>query len=184
MQRLVPALDAAGGSIRLRDETTASTSCGLSSVQERCTGLERLDIGVIGPSDQVIATRKPVIDHRHRQVSRPDKAAVLPIRSCVSQPMWRVRAARRRSRSSRHGPIGSRRGRTAAGRRRRADRRRDSERAAPRFGSGAASGSGNERSTRSAIRSPCSIAAGNCCAGNTALAAHLGRPVTQLRQAS
>jgi hypothetical protein len=41
-----------------------------------------------------------------------------------------------------------------------------------------------QRSTRSAIRSGCSTAAAACCGGNTALAALMGRSVTQLRGAT
>ena len=103
------------------------------------------------------------------------------MRSGISLPMLAATICLGCSRRRREPtPVRPRR-RAAARDHRRPDRRRASERAAARLRCGAASRSGSARSTPSAIRSPSSIGDGRLLRGNTALAALLGRPVTEIR---
>ena len=85
VQRLVPALDAAAGSIRLRDEVSGQYE--LRAVIGPRSIWADTGPGLPPPDDQVIRTRKPVIIADIAALVPPEKAARLPIRSCISLPM-------------------------------------------------------------------------------------------------
>jgi two-component system NtrC family sensor kinase len=88
LQRLVPALDAAAGSIRLRDELTGKyelrAAVGLRLLPSIWT---ESGAALPHPSDRVIATRAPVIIQDVAELLPRVAAATLPIRSCASLPM-------------------------------------------------------------------------------------------------
>jgi two-component system NtrC family sensor kinase len=185
MQRLVPALDAAGGSIRLRDEATGQYELrALVGPKTLHSIWSDLDAGLAGPSDQAIATRKPVRITDIARLIPADKAALLPIRSCVSQPMTageellgaltlvstrpdRFTLADERLLAVVAGQIV-----VAIQNARLHDFVRRGKREWER--------------TFDPISDPIAVfdSRGELLRGNTALAAHLGRPVTHLRQAS
>jgi two-component system NtrC family sensor kinase len=86
--RLVRALEAAGGSIRLLDELTGN--CELRAI----VGPESMstvwtDFGAVlpRPSETVIATRKPLVIEDIAACLPPGAAERLPVRSCVCLPM-------------------------------------------------------------------------------------------------
>jgi signal transduction histidine kinase/DNA-binding response OmpR family regulator len=88
LQRLVPALDATGGSIRLMDPMTAQYEV-RATVGPKSLYTIWTDFGVSlpRPSDQVIATRKSIIVDDVAALLPPDTSATLPFRSCISLPM-------------------------------------------------------------------------------------------------
>jgi ActR/RegA family two-component response regulator len=89
LQRLVPALDAAGGSIRLLDELTGQYELRAIVGPESMSSVWT-DFGAVlpRPSEQVIATRKPVVIEDIAACLPTEAAARLPVRSCVSLPMF------------------------------------------------------------------------------------------------
>jgi two-component system NtrC family sensor kinase len=185
LQRLVAAFDAAGGSIRLLDELTGRYELravvGPESMSSVRTALEARGPR---PGAQVIATRKAIVIEDLAALHPADAVAGLPVRSCVSLPMLagdtllgilmlgsatpnRFRVADERLLGTVVGQIVVaiqnaqlhdfvRRG------------KRDWER------------------TFDAISDPIGVfdSRGDLLRGNSALAAHLGRPVTALRPAS
>ena len=88
LQRLVPALDAAGGSIRLLNELTGEYEL-RAILGPKSMSTVWTDFGDIlpRPSEQVIATRKPVVIEDIAACLPADAAEKLPVRSCVSLPM-------------------------------------------------------------------------------------------------
>ena len=88
LQRLVPAFDAVGGSIRLLNAMTGRhelrAAVGPKSLQQIWS-----ELGAVlpRPSDQVIETRKTVITEDIAAVVPPGVAATLPLRSVISLPM-------------------------------------------------------------------------------------------------
>jgi two-component system, NtrC family, sensor kinase len=88
LQRLVPALDAAGGWIRLRDSLTGQYEL-RAVVGPKTLSSVWTDFGATlpHPSDRVIDTRKPIIVQDIAALLPSAEAATLPIRSCVSLPM-------------------------------------------------------------------------------------------------
>lgn len=88
LQRLVPALDAAEGSIRLRDAVSGQyelrAAVGPTSVSTVWTNF---GAALSHPSDRVIATRKPTVIQDLAELLPADAAAGLPMRSCISLPM-------------------------------------------------------------------------------------------------
>ncbi|MGB2714308.1 MAG: ATP-binding protein [Vicinamibacterales bacterium] len=88
VQRLVPALDAAGGSIRLRDGLTGQYEL-RALVGPKPLSAVWTDYGVTlpHPSEQVIATRKSIIIQDIAELLPPGAATDLPLRSCISLPM-------------------------------------------------------------------------------------------------
>ena len=88
LQRLVPALDAAGGSIRLLDEMTGQFELrALVGPKVMYSIWNELAPIVPRPSDQVIQTRKPIIIDDIAKLLPPDVATALALRSCISLPM-------------------------------------------------------------------------------------------------
>ena len=89
LQRLVPALEAAGGSIRLLDELTGQYELRAIVGPESMSSVWT-DFGAVlpRPSEQVIATRKPVVIEDIAACLPAESAARLPVRSCVSLPMF------------------------------------------------------------------------------------------------
>ena len=89
LQRLVPALEAAGGSIRLLDELTGQYELRAIVGPESMSSVWT-DFGAVlpRPSEQVIATRKPVVIEDIAACLPAEAAARLPVRSCVSLPMF------------------------------------------------------------------------------------------------
>lgn len=89
LQRLVPALEAAGGSIRLLDELTGQYELRAIVGPESMSSVWTDFGGVLPrPSEQVIATRKPVVIEDIAACLPTEAAARLPVRSCVSLPMF------------------------------------------------------------------------------------------------
>jgi two-component system NtrC family sensor kinase len=88
LERLVPALDAAGGSIRLLDELTGEYELRAIVGPESMSSVWT-DFGAVlpRPSQQVIATRKAIVVADIASDLPPEAAARLPVRSCVSLPM-------------------------------------------------------------------------------------------------
>jgi two-component system NtrC family sensor kinase len=88
LQRLVPAFDAAAGSIRLRDGLTGRYEL-RAAVGVKTLSAVWTDFGATlpNPSDRVIATRKSIIVEDIAELLPAGAAATLPMRSCVSLPM-------------------------------------------------------------------------------------------------
>ena len=88
LQRVVRAMDAIGGSIRLRDEATgafrAGALVGPASLRSLLVGGWP---GVPRPSDEVIATRVAVIVEDFAQLTGDAGACPVPLRSAISVPM-------------------------------------------------------------------------------------------------
>jgi two-component system NtrC family sensor kinase len=88
LQRLVPALQAAGGSIRMLDELTGKYELrSLVGPQSMYTCWSEFGSALPRPSDTVIATREAIIIDDIAALLPPDLAARTPLRSCVSLPM-------------------------------------------------------------------------------------------------
>jgi two-component system, NtrC family, sensor kinase len=88
LQRLIPALDAVSGSVRLRNDLTGrfdiASETGAAPVREMW---ERGGAAVLRPSDLVIASRNPfIVEDLARHVPET-MAETLPLRSCISVPM-------------------------------------------------------------------------------------------------
>ena len=185
LQRLVPALDAAGGSIRLRDEATGKYEL-RSIVGPTFMYSAWAELGAIlpRPSDQVIATRRPVLIADLAALLPPEAQMKLPLRSCISIPMLggddllgtltlgsltlnRFREADQELLTIVAGQIV-----VAIQNARLHDFVRRGKREWER--------------TFDAISDPIAVfdSAGQLLRGNTALAAHLKRPITQIRPAS
>jgi two-component system NtrC family sensor kinase len=185
MQRLVPALDAAGGSIRLRDDATGQYELrALVGPKTLYSIWGDLDTGVTRPSDQVIATRKPVRITDIARLIPADKAALMSIRSCVSQPMMAGEELLGAltlvsTRPDRFTLADERLLAVVAGQIVAAIQN-------ARLHDFVRRGKREWERTFDAISDPIAVfdSRGELLRGNTALAAHLGRPVTQLRQAS
>jgi signal transduction histidine kinase len=89
LERLVPALDATAGSIRLLNEFTGGyeikADIGPGEVADLWRGTKPT---LARPSDSVIATRRAVVvEDLAALVHPPSSAARLPVRSCISVPM-------------------------------------------------------------------------------------------------
>jgi two-component system NtrC family sensor kinase len=88
LRRLVDAMDALGGSIRLRDELTGKyetrAGVGLPVVQQLWPEHESR---VPRPSDRVIATRAPFVVEDFAALVAEDGRGPLPLRSAISVPM-------------------------------------------------------------------------------------------------
>src|SRR5918993_1883738 len=88
LERLVPAFDGAGGSIRLRDELTGDYQLrALVGPRSLYTMWDSLPPALPRPSETVIRTRKPVIITDFVALLPGDLAAEVPVRSCISLPM-------------------------------------------------------------------------------------------------
>jgi two-component system NtrC family sensor kinase len=185
LQRVIHALDAAGGSIRLRDEQTGAyevrAAMGPPLIQNLWT-----DLGtpLQRPSDQVIATRAVVLIEDLATLVPPATAAALPVRSGISVPMivgeelvgtltigsrlaYRFQVADQRLLAIVARQIG-----VAAQNARLHDVVLRGKRA--------------WEETFDAISDPIAVydSTGTLLRGNRALAAHLGRPITQIRGAA
>lgn len=88
LQRLVPAFDAVGGSIRLLDELTGKYET-RAFVGPPSMSAVWTDFGATlpSPSDEVIETRKAMIIGDIAALLPPQPAAALPVRGCVCMPM-------------------------------------------------------------------------------------------------
>ncbi|MCA1649999.1 MAG: GAF domain-containing protein [Acidobacteria bacterium] len=185
LQRVIHALDATGGSIRLRDELTGAyevrAAMGPSLIQdlwtERGAPLPR-------PSDQVIATRAVVLIEDLAALVPAASVAKLPVRSGISVPMivgeelvgtltigsrlaYRFQVADQRLLAILARQIG-----VAAQNARLHDFVRRGKR--------------EWEETFDAISDPIAVydSSGTVLRGNRALATHLGRPITQIRGAA
>ena len=88
LQRLVRAMDAAGGSIRLRNETTGVFETSAEIDSSSCRRFARQQWGSIPrPSNQVIATRAAVIVEDFTDLAA-DAPNAIPLRSAISLPMF------------------------------------------------------------------------------------------------
>jgi two-component system NtrC family sensor kinase len=88
LQRIVRALDASGGSIRLRDQVTGALDVrarvGPTTLQ---SVWEEFSLPIPRPSDQVIATGAAVIVEDLATAVPADRVGLLPLRSALSVPM-------------------------------------------------------------------------------------------------
>ena len=88
LERLVAAFDAAGGSVRLRDELTGEYELrALVGPRSLYTMWDSLAPALPRPSETVIRTRKPVIITDFVALLPGDLGADVPVRSCISLPM-------------------------------------------------------------------------------------------------
>ena len=88
LERLVPAFDAAGASIRLRDELTGEYELrALVGPRSLYTMWDTLASALPRPSETVIRTQKPVIIPDFVALLPGDLGADVPVRSCISLPM-------------------------------------------------------------------------------------------------
>jgi two-component system NtrC family sensor kinase len=89
LERLVPALEAAGGSIRLLDELTGQYEL-RAIVGPEAMSTAWTDFGAVLPlpSEQVIATGKAIVIEDIAACLPDGAAARLPVRSCVCLPMF------------------------------------------------------------------------------------------------
>jgi signal transduction histidine kinase/DNA-binding response OmpR family regulator len=185
LQRLVPALDAAGGSIRLLDELTGQYELRAIVGPESMSSVWT-DFGAVlpRPSEQVIATRKPVVIEDIAACLPTEAAARLPVRSCVSLPMF--------AGDQLLGTLTL--GSTIPSRFQVADERLLTVVVGQivvaiqnaRLHDFVRRGKGEWERTFDSINDPIAVfnSRGDLVRGNSALAAHLGRPVTALRPAS
>jgi signal transduction histidine kinase/DNA-binding response OmpR family regulator len=89
LQRLVPALDAAAGVIRLRDELTGHYEIrAVVGPTDVCSLWEREGSEIPRPSDEVIATRAAVVFEDLARFLPDDRREALPVRSSISVPMF------------------------------------------------------------------------------------------------
>jgi two-component system NtrC family sensor kinase len=185
LQRLVPALDAAKGSIRLHDAATGRyelrAAVGPQSVWSVWTSF---GVNLTHPSDQVVASRKPTIIEDLAKLLPASAAATLPMRSCISLPMLAGEellgtltvgsATPNRFAHADQQLLATVVGQIVVAIQN--ARLHDSVRRGKR----------EWERTFDAISDPIAVfdASGRLLRGNAALAAHLGRPVTHLRGAS
>ncbi len=185
LQRLVPALEAAGGSIRLLDELTGEYEVRAIVGPESMSSVWT-DFGAVlpRPSEQVIATRRPIVVEDIAACLPSEAAARLPVRSCVSLPMLAGEEL-----------LGTLTlGSTTPNRFQDADERLLTIVVGQivvaiqnaRLHDFVRRGKREWERTFDSINDPIAVfnSRGELLRGNTALAAHLGRPVTALRPAS
>jgi two-component system NtrC family sensor kinase len=185
LQRLVPALSAAGGSIRLLDELTGKYELRALVGPETMYSIWT-DFGALlpRPSDQVIATRKPMIIRDISALLPPEAIARSPLRSCVSLPML--------AGGELLGTLTL--GSTTPDRFQLADQELLATVVGQivvaiqnaRLHDSVRSGKREWERTFDAINDPIAVfdSRGRLLRGNTSLAAHLGRPITRLRPAT
>ena len=185
LQRLVPAFDAAGGSIRLLDERTGSYEIrarvgppDLSSIWTRFGNTLRR------PSEHVIETRRPAIIGDIATLLPPRAAGALPVRSCISLPMLAGdellgTLTLGSATPDRFQPEDQQLLSTVVGQIVVAIEN-------ARLHDSVSRGKREWEQTFDAINDPIAVfdASGHLLRGNAALAAHLGRPITHLRPAS
>jgi two-component system NtrC family sensor kinase len=185
LQRIVRAFDAAGGSIRLRDDVTGlyetRAVVGPSGVHQvwNTVGASRGR-----PSDEVIATRRAVVVEDLVRVLPTEVCADLPIRSAVSVPML--------AGADLLGTLSI--GAAVASRFDLADERLLASIAGQivvavqnaRLHDSVRRGKREWERTFDAISDPIAVfdATGRVLRGNTAMAALVGRPITELRRAT
>jgi two-component system NtrC family sensor kinase len=88
LQRLIPALDLVSGSIRLRNDLSGEYELKAAVGPARVRTLVDRVAAAVRPSDRVIATRRPVIVEDFTQLVETPADQHWPIRSGVSVPMF------------------------------------------------------------------------------------------------